>query len=41
MASEELLIAGNQKSLQAWDIIIEIIKQGIEDGTFPKGIGYR
>ncbi len=38
MASEELLIAGNQKSLMAWEIIIEIIKQGIADKTFKEDI---
>lgn len=38
IASEEMLKESNRRSQQAWDIIIEVISRGVDDGTFKKSI---
>ncbi len=38
MASEELLNESHNQSKRAWDVIIDVISNGIKDGTFRENI---
>ncbi len=38
LASEDMLKESNKRSQLAWNIIIEVISKGINDGTFKKSI---